>query len=431
MNRDPFGPWPLRRRCLWALTTCLVCALAGPGFVRSLKPAHDTGVDFFQEWASARNALSGLPVYMNQAEAAERYLGIRVDPGDESLIMLNAHPPTSVLLALPFAYLDYPDATLVWNLMSLAALAIAVWLVVRELKLVFSPWSLLPIVALLLVCNPLRQHVNQGQINLVLLMLMTGIWIAERSNQPWRAGVLLGTATAIKLFPGFFFLYFVARRRWKSVLAGIGGFLGITVLTAAVLGFATYKTYVTEVLPYVSSRFRGAWINASLPGLWSKLFDPGTGEHARHVKLLLPSPSIARAGAVLSCAVVVALWLRAVWRAETRLEHDHAFGLTLTAMFLVSPITWEHYLPLLLLPLTLLWLTLCPSTKGRAPLLVILLFFWLNPVLWWILFIPGTSGVERGVATPLHTLSVLSIQCYALLGLFVLGLQAGGGQRDP
>src|SRR5262245_1765453 len=72
MNRDPFGPWSPGRRRLWIVTCLVVCFLAGPGFLRSLRPARDVGIDFFQEWSSAKNALSGLPIYGNHVEAAER-----------------------------------------------------------------------------------------------------------------------------------------------------------------------------------------------------------------------------------------------------------------------------------------------------------------------------------------------------------------------
>ena len=49
------------------------------------------------------------------------YLG-RPQADWERDIAYNAHPPTSVLLALPVTGLDLPDAVLAWNLVTLAAL---------------------------------------------------------------------------------------------------------------------------------------------------------------------------------------------------------------------------------------------------------------------------------------------------------------------
>jgi hypothetical protein len=419
MPWDPLGAWPAGRHWLWAGLAALACCLQGPAFIGSLRPPRQVGVDFFQEWASARNLFTPLPIYTNHKVTIPLYLGydasdlgrIKVD------IDVNAHPPTSVLLAVPLAGLDYPDAVFVWNLLSLGALGVSLWLVGRELKISWPLWSLFPAVALLLLCNPLRQQVNHGQLNLVLLLLLTGTWVAYRSGRPVWAGYLLAAATAVKLFPGFFFLFFALQRQWKIVIVGIISLAILTGLTAAILGVETYQSYIQDVLPQLQ-RFRSDWINASLVGFWSKLFDLAP-EQVR-IQEWWPSPTLAHAGAFLCCAMVVAVWAMVVWRARTLEARDQAFGLTVTAMLLVSPMTWDHYFLLLLIPLVVLWTRLPAAGWVRAAFLVIILLLWAEPMLFYNAFIPG--GFRRGVATPLCTFGVLSLQCYALLGLFALSI---------
>src|SRR5262249_406963 len=152
--------------------------MLGPSFVTSLYPPREKILDFFQEWASARNWFEGLPVYEHQGTTMQRYLGFEARPGTFG-IERNAHPPTSVLLALPFGRLDYSGAFLAWSLLSLATLPASIWILLRQLKLTVSLWALVPAVTLLLACNPLRQQVNQGQLNLILLFLVVTIWAAE------------------------------------------------------------------------------------------------------------------------------------------------------------------------------------------------------------------------------------------------------------
>src|SRR5207245_1686986 len=132
--------------------------------------------------------------------------------------------------------LDYPDAVLVWNLLSLAALVLSLWLVCRALRISAPAWSVFPAITLMLLCNPLRQTVYLGQFNLILLVVCIGVWSAARSEKQWLAGTLLGLATAIKLFPGFLFVYFVLRRQWKVVGAGVAAFVVLTLVTVACLG---------------------------------------------------------------------------------------------------------------------------------------------------------------------------------------------------
>jgi hypothetical protein len=198
----------------------------GQAFLDSLRePATPPG-DFFQEWASARNHLEGRPVYENQEKTLPLYLNRTRDPGDRHFVEVNAHPPTAVLLVLPLARLEFHDAFLTWNLASLVMLAIAAGLVIGALGPRPSPWALLPAAALLLVCNPLRQQINQGQLNGVLLLLITGAWLADRSGRGWLAGALVAAATMIKLFPVSFSSisfcggggkpWWQGRRRWQS-----------------------------------------------------------------------------------------------------------------------------------------------------------------------------------------------------------------------
>jgi hypothetical protein len=395
----------------------LTCVSQGPSFIASLRPPRTVGIDFFQDWASARNYRDGLPVYTDHKTAVDRYLGYRIDP---VRFEVNAHPPTSVLLALPLAALDYPDAALVWNLVSLGALGVSLWLIGRTLGVPLTPWSIFPAVTLLLICTPFRQQVNQGQFNLLLLLLLTGVWTADRSGRLVTAGSLLGLATAIKLFPAVLFLYFAVRGRWRAVAAGIISLAVVTLLTAALLGTDTYRSYIHDVLPQVR-QYRSCWNNASLPGLWVKLFDPASEDH---IEPLWRSPLAAEGGALLSCLAVVVVLVRALWKARKEPHDDRGFALTVIAMLLVSAITWEQYFLLLLLPVAVFWVRLPASILPRWSFVAILLvLFCIHPVLLYDTFIPG--GYPQGPVAPVQTLAVLSLQCYALVGLFVFGLVMG------
>ncbi len=330
---------------------------------------------------------------------------------------VNAHPPTSVLLMLPVARLDYRPALLAWNLASLAMLGASLWIVGRELRISFSAWSIFPALALLLLCRPLVQQLIHGQLNLVLLLLVTGAWAADRRGRPGWAGGLVGTAAAIKLFPGFLFLYFALRRQWAAVLAGVLALILLTGLTAAVLGPETYRAYIQDVLPQLE-KFRTSWFNASLVGFWTKLFNPATREE--HVEPLWRSAAAAWAGVLASWLAVVAAVSWSVRRARTRTQLDHAFGAAVTGMLLLSPITWDYAFLLLLVPVAALWLD--PPRSEPTKLLLILslaaLWFWQKPLCQVV--IPG--GISQGVSSPLHTLTILSYPCYSLLIVLILGV---------
>jgi hypothetical protein len=410
--------WSARRHWLWLALAVVVCVFQGPGLVGDLRPSLNRGQDFFQDWASARNRTEGLPVYTPHEITARRYLGAQIDTTGTYFVPINAHPPTSVLLALPLARLEYADAFLAWGLLSVAALVAALWLVGRGLGTRLSVAAVLPAVTLLLICFPFRSHLAQGQLGIILLLLIVGAWVLFRRGWPLCAGALLAVATAIKLFPGLLFLFFLLRRQWRALLGGAVAFALIVVLTAAVLGPTIFSIYFQEVLPQVAD-FRSGWGNASLSGAWFKLFDPLTDR--MRVEALWRGPALARAGAWLCSGAVLAILSWHTVRARSQAEEDQAFGLAVTAMLLVSPITWDHYLVLLLLPLAIIWTRLPPS--GARPIhwlfVAPLAALWLDTDQLWNYFLPG--AYQQWVATPLQVMTILSIKCYALVGLFALG----------
>jgi alpha-1,2-mannosyltransferase len=399
----------------------LIVVLAAPP-VSVFWPPRDIVTDFYQDWASARNWWNDLPIYTNHQVTVPRYIG-PVDPICFSN-QVNAHPPTSVLMLLPLARLDYRPALLAWNSGSLAMFGVCLWIVAHELGVALPLWMIVPGLALAMLCRPLLQQLIHGQLNLVLLLLLTGAWLADRRGRAGWAGALVGVAVAIKLFPAFLFLYFALRRQWAAMLAGVVTLILLTGLTAAMLGPDTYRTYVQDVLPQLE-KFRTSWFNASLVGFWTKLFNPATREE--HVEPLWRSAAAARAGIVLSGMVVVAAVAWAVRRAVNRAELDHAFGAAVTGMLLLSPITWDYAFLLLLVPVAVIWRD--PPRSEAAKLLLITalaaLWFWQKPLCHAI--IPG--GVTQGVASPIHTVTVLSYQCYSLIVLLVLCVVGSSGAR--
>src|SRR5713226_8664068 len=80
----------------WLLLAGVVIWWRGPSYLRAVRPDFIPDgpyiflPDFFQEWASARNRLEGLPVYTPQEVTAARCLGLHRTPADTGFIEYNA-----------------------------------------------------------------------------------------------------------------------------------------------------------------------------------------------------------------------------------------------------------------------------------------------------------------------------------------------------
>jgi hypothetical protein len=139
----------------------------------------------------------------------------------------------------------------------------------------------------------------------------------------------------------------------------------------------------------------------------------------------------------LSCAAVLYVWWRTVRLARTRAGDDRGFGLTLIAMMLLSPITWEHYFLILALPLIQLWIVLPRTDLGKMLRLVLLACLWVDKGWLWRVFLPDTLFRAGSASVPITLVTLLSYQNYLLLALFAVGIssleaeRSSGGDPEP
>jgi hypothetical protein len=391
----------------------------------AMRPEANQIVDFYQDWGSARNYRAGSSIYAPHSISIPEHL-----PGATNsmpTIEYNAHPPTFVLLTLPFAWLDYRDAVFAWNVTSILALAVTLIIVSTELYL---PRTIIfPTFALLAICQPVYGNVQLGQLTLLLGFLISLIWKCERSVRAGLficSGLSLGLAASIKLFPVYIGVYYLAQWRLRPLLIALGVFGALNCIAAFILGIDSYKDYLSVVLPY-QSKFRSFGYNISIAGFWSKLFDP-VGERNSIIPLW-NSPALARWGTLFSDILITLIVFRLSQKAQTIIERELAFGCVITGMLLVSPVTWDFSLPLLLIPLALIARTSakCFANRAVGPLLAIMLILWTPQILLTKLALRGQS-----VSTVSWTfmLGAPSLKFYALLGVFALGVIAYRAERQ-
>lgn len=412
--------WPLWMKIVWQLVALFVFAMQIPryeygppekraagGFLYFICPDINLHVaDFLQEWASSRNWQGGLPIYLNQEAAAKIHLGYEKKPNELFVVQYNAHPPGAVLLGLPLGYLDYHPALLFWNLLSLTALAVSVCIILRELRLSLSPWLILPIAAFLLVFDPFLQQVYQGQLNGLLLFLLTLGWLALRHGKDSLAGMVVGIATAVKLAPGLLLLYFLFQRRWTALGWALATLASITLATFVLFGLGAYWDYLLVVQPAVSS-FRYSRLNTSLVGFWQRLLE---GHELEKIQPLIYAPWLGKLAVLTSAMGVVAIlvWCGRKWQGNPA-GQDRLYALYIVAMLLLSPVTWTHTFLWLTLPI-LVWVK--QGIGPRETLVLGLGVLFLIPD-------PRPHFGADTVLSPVYLLCTYAIPTYLLLALFV------------
>lgn len=269
------------------------------------------------EYLSARALRDGLDIFTPTLELARRYLPVATTNFDHP----NPHPPALALLFVPASYLPLPALVLA----ILALNVVAMLAIGRALRLPLGK-SLM-----LLAWPPVFWLASIGQYELFVVLLAILAWRAAEAGNDWRAGLWLGAAAALKLYPAALVLPFLFKRRWKIPLATAAIMLLEQITNLAIVGPAGLVRYYREIVPAVASYYIEMALNGSPYGALLRLF----GESV-DVEPLFSAPSI-----VMPVAAVLAV-IGLVLLATMPLEIGAA------ALLLVLPNGWGYYFVLAL-----------------------------------------------------------------------------------
>lgn len=288
----------------------------------------------------ARDLLAGRPLY-------DAYLQSSADPALRNGFI---YPPLFAILLAPLAWLPSNATAGVWLIVTQLALLLSFVLVMR--RLAARRTVVLLALAITLTLYPLWADGSQAQANLPILLLVTAgiLGVASGSN---RAGGWLGLAAVLKLTPGLLLIWLLWDRRWRAAawMAGVGA--AVTAV-AALLRPTDTLTYATRVLPLLAHG-TAYYSNQSIAGLAARLFS-----HNPYVDPVAIFPWWPVA-VDLVAAALLALWLVASRRLESPLARGLAF---LPLLPLVSAISWEHHLVILL---PLVWLLIVKLVQAPSP----------------------------------------------------------------
>src|SRR5262245_3198176 len=294
-----------------------------------LRPTATNRADFYTFWDAARW----------YREGADPYLGHPLREGSG----YNLNVPAFLFVFLPFSYLPLGTAFLAWTLIGFVAYALAARRIAHELVI----HSAFLVLCGLLVSQATFAAFQLGQVTPLLLPLFTSAWIADRNNRPWTAGVLLGALMVAKPFLAIFGIYAALFRRSIPLMYGIGaGAVAIFAIGLLAGGIRIYQSWFV-VLQNVS--WPAHLANGSLLALVTRALTPW-----RQAALGSPTDGTTWVFPIwyLTLATVGAIAVRAIRKVANR---DQEWLIVGTCSFLLSPLGWVYYAPLLAGPLAALW----------------------------------------------------------------------------
>ncbi len=164
------------------------------------------------------------------------------------------------------------------------------------------------------------------------------------------AAAWVGIAAALKVFPATLAAVYALSGRLAALVAMVGSAAVLT-LAGALAEPAATADFVRRVGPQLAVERRLAPNNQSVDAVIARWF-----ETHWFVTPVIHAPAAGRIASHLAVATVIGLTLWALWRSLTfagpmiAMVQLERFSLALVATLIVSPIVWDHYYVLLLLP---------------------------------------------------------------------------------
>lgn len=238
------------------------------------------------------------------------------------------YPPFATLVLTPFAWASFDVAKWVLLALSISALAVIAWRILRlagvraDTRLAVAGAALAVIV---IDIEPVQATLWWGQIN-VLLMALVLLDLLRPNQARWR-GMGLGLAAGIKLTPLIFLPYLLLTRQWRASAIATGTFAATAALTWPLQprDSAWFWNHLGDTA-HISRIDHLA--NQSINGFLARYFFP----HARPEWVWI----------VLSLLVLVASLAVAAW-AHRRGERTLAVVLVGLAGCAVSPFSWAAH----------------------------------------------------------------------------------------
>jgi hypothetical protein len=279
-------------------------------------------VDAVRGYVDGAGAPHDLAVFLGAAGKVIHGASPYVFAGDKTF----AYPPFLAYLVAPLRGLSGSSAGIVWTLLSLAAVALALWL------LDLRDWRCYALAA---VYPFTRSAIDLGTIEPLLLLAVAAAW-------RWRDGVVRGglavaVAVVLKLFLWPLAVWLALTKRVRGAATAVAVAVVLAFVAWAGIGFAGIGDY---------------------PGLLRKLANHESTSSYSVVALGVRAHLPVLAARIVSVLVALALLVAAAWAARDRRRSPRecdvlTLTLCLAAALAASPIVWSHYFLLLLVPLAL------------------------------------------------------------------------------
>lgn len=293
--------------------------------------------DFSVYYFGTKAFLSGINPYLVTPDSFSNYV----------------YPPFVLLLFTPFLLFPLSLSSTIFLVISFASLFLGIYFCLKTLKK-FTWTAYFLVLSLSLFAFPTKFTFGMGQVNLIILFLLSVSLYMLQQNKQTKAGYLIGLSFAVKLFPLLLLVYFLLKKQFKVIIAAL---VTITILylpTLLIIGMPDHIIFFRSVLPGIGNSYQAEYYNQALSGFFARLpLDPEAGIFVKNIISFL----------------FVFISFLIIYKTKTRKSTNNlSFSLVVTLSLIVNPFSWQHHFVWLILPFIVTFYSI-----GRSMLSYILL----------------------------------------------------------
>jgi hypothetical protein len=300
-------------------------------------------VDFRAFYVAAASASKHLNPYVDNRSSGDQF----TDPTNQLESSRWVYPPSALFFVAPFAKLRYTPARLIFGLLSLGSLAWVLLYLSGKFKVADS-WVIAAYVSV-----PVMACLERGQIDLFMMFLLV---LSFAGGRRFWAGVPLGIAISIKIFPAAILLWLLLERRLREAVTALVVVAAIVLLSVwryGTAGYVEFRRNLADLAPGqqlsqkvdLIHKFGGLVVDDR----WLALTHGFIGSYNNPLVLLRGS------GVIVALVLVVAI---AIWLRYKRVSPEIGFFTVVLASQLLNTRLWTMGM--------VLYLPICIVAIGKA-----------------------------------------------------------------
>ncbi len=154
-------------------------------------------------------------------------------------------PPLSVLLYLPFSYLNIIHAKIIWSILNIILFAVSIY----RLQIHYKFDNRFVLIIPFLFFTPIRNILYDGQSYFLLFFLLSEGLIQYSNKSFWITAILWSLAIHLKVSPLFVLFFLLFNKDYLTAFKTTGFTFLLVLLSTPLIGFDIWKHYIFDIIP--------------------------------------------------------------------------------------------------------------------------------------------------------------------------------------